>query len=214
MAFPSLTSGIFSAATGGVADEAAQAAQAAQAFRDSSTAVDQDSSALIAPPVDNTPLSWTQPGAIQPGAIQPWTPTPFAGEAYEPAPTPVWTPTGMTTTDPDNPYVPPEPPPPVPIQVVVPGTGAGTDPSKPPMAAMPSGFKAPTGAVTLALVPFFNPTTGETWIAPSGGYTPGPGWQLSSDQEFTPTTTPPTATRRPPPHPKGLRTGRPVRHRA
>jgi hypothetical protein len=62
------------------------------------------------------------------------------------------------------------------------------------MAAMPSGFKAPTGAVTLALVPFFNPTTGETWTAPSGGYTPGPGWQLSSDQEFTPTTTPSTTT--------------------
>jgi hypothetical protein len=186
MAFPSLTSGIFSAATGGVADEAAQAAQA---FRDSSTAVDQDSSALIAPPVDNTPLSWTQPGAIQPGAIQPgaiqpWTPTPFAGEAYKPAPTPVWTPKGMTTTDPDNPYVRPDPPPP-PVPVYKDGA---------PENPMPSGFKAPTGAVTLALVPFFNPTTGETWIAPSGGYTPGPGWQRSSDQEFTPTTTPPTTT--------------------
>ena len=122
MAFPSLRSGIFSAATGGVADTGVDISRkyqggdpepksgglyderlyADQAFRDSSpympTAVDQDSSALrsqspsvdnrdVQPPsgsilptslpppnpspflpsyVDNTPLSWTQPGAIQP----------------------------------------------------------------------------------------------------------------------------------------------------
>ena len=151
MAFPSLTSGIFSAATGGVADEAAQAAQA---FRDSSsympTAVDQASSALIAPPVDNTPLSWTQPGAIQP-----WTPTPFAGEAYEPAPTPVWTPTGMTTTDPDKPYVRPDPPPPPPDPPTPP-----PPPPKPPTPGRPFGYTYNEGRGGVKV----DPTTGALTI--------------------------------------------------
>lgn len=36
----------------------------------------------------------------------------------------------------------------------------------------PFGFTAPTGPSTQALVPYYNKATGETWNAPSGGYTP------------------------------------------
>jgi hypothetical protein len=36
----------------------------------------------------------------------------------------------------------------------------------------PYGFTAPTGPSTQALVPYYNKATGETWNAPSGGYTP------------------------------------------
>jgi len=42
----------------------------------------------------------------------------------------------------------------------------------------PPGFTAPPRGVgvTGALVPFYNPSTGEIWTANSGGFTPGPGW--------------------------------------
>jgi len=36
----------------------------------------------------------------------------------------------------------------------------------------PYGFTAPTGPSTTALVPYYNKVTGQTWNAPSGGYTP------------------------------------------
>lgn len=36
----------------------------------------------------------------------------------------------------------------------------------------PYGFTAPTGPSTQALVPYYNKATGESWNAPSGGYTP------------------------------------------
>jgi hypothetical protein len=41
---------------------------------------------------------------------------------------------------------------------------------------MPAGFTPPTGGATMAIVPWHNPQTGETWTAPSGGYSPAPGW--------------------------------------
>jgi hypothetical protein len=41
---------------------------------------------------------------------------------------------------------------------------------------MPAGFTAPTGTVTQGLQPWHNPQTGETWTAPSGGYSPPSGW--------------------------------------
>ena len=36
----------------------------------------------------------------------------------------------------------------------------------------PYGFTGPEGIATMALVPFYNPKTGERWTAPSGGWTP------------------------------------------
>lgn len=36
----------------------------------------------------------------------------------------------------------------------------------------PYGFTAPTGPASQALVPYYNKATGQTWTAPSGGYTP------------------------------------------
>ena len=41
---------------------------------------------------------------------------------------------------------------------------------------MPAGFTPPTGMVTQGEQPWHNPQTGETWTAPSGGYSPPPGW--------------------------------------
>jgi len=41
-----------------------------------------------------------------------------------------------------------------------------------PQNSNPYGFTAPTGPSTQALVPYYNKATGETWNAPSGGYTP------------------------------------------
>lgn len=44
----------------------------------------------------------------------------------------------------------------------------GTEPPN----SNPYGFTAPTGPSTQALVPYYNKVTGQTWNAPSGGYTP------------------------------------------
>lgn len=41
---------------------------------------------------------------------------------------------------------------------------------------MPDGFIPPTGPATQALVSYINPSTGQTWVAPSGGYTAPDGW--------------------------------------
>lgn len=46
---------------------------------------------------------------------------------------------------------------------------------------MPDGFIPPTGIATLALVGYINPSTGETWTAPSGGYTAPDGWVVDQN---------------------------------
>ena len=45
---------------------------------------------------------------------------------------------------------------------------------------MPAGFIPPTGAGTQALVEYNNPTTGQTWTAPGGGFTAPQGWVQGS----------------------------------
>ena len=49
----------------------------------------------------------------------------------------------------------------------------------------PPGFTHSGGISTQAFDPFYNPSTGETWTASTGGFTPGPGWVRG---------TPPTGT--------------------
>ena len=44
------------------------------------------------------------------------------------------------------------------------------------MGPAPPGFTHHGGISTMALVPFYNPTTGEEWTAPNGGWSPAPGW--------------------------------------
>lgn len=52
-------------------------------------------------------------------------------------------------------------------------TGGGNfDPKTGQMSPNPYGFTAPTGPASQALVPYYNKATGQTWNAPSGGYTP------------------------------------------
>jgi hypothetical protein len=46
---------------------------------------------------------------------------------------------------------------------------------------MPEGFIPPTGPASQALVNYINPTTGQTWTAPSGGYTVPDGWIVDHD---------------------------------
>ena len=41
---------------------------------------------------------------------------------------------------------------------------------------MPDGFIPPTGAAIQVLIEYTNPATGQTWTAPSGGYTIPEGW--------------------------------------
>lgn len=45
-----------------------------------------------------------------------------------------------------------------------------------PYDGIPEGFVPPTGPATQALVEYINPTTGQTWTAPTGGYTVPDGW--------------------------------------
>ena len=42
----------------------------------------------------------------------------------------------------------------------------------------PAGFTAPnpTSPTSSVMVPYYNPTTGQTWTASSGGWTPAKGW--------------------------------------
>jgi hypothetical protein len=42
---------------------------------------------------------------------------------------------------------------------------------------VPEGFIPPSGMATQAFVDYWNPTTGETWSAPSGGWTAPEGWE-------------------------------------
>ena len=51
-------------------------------------------------------------------------------------------------------------------------------------ASMPPGFTASPGPATMALVPFYNPTTGESWTATSGGYSPAPGWVQGTKEDY------------------------------
>ena len=46
----------------------------------------------------------------------------------------------------------------------------------PKMGDAPPGFTHSGGPSTMALVSFYNPTTGEEWMASSGGWSPAPGW--------------------------------------
>ena len=72
------------------------------------------------------------------------------------------------------------------------GEGGNTGPMAPqpmpyepmPKRSMPPGFTAPDGPATMAMVPFYNPDTGESWTASSGGYTPGPGWVRGTKKDF------------------------------
>ena len=52
----------------------------------------------------------------------------------------------------------------------------------------PYGFTPPPADSmnTMAMVPYHNPTTGETWMAPSGGWTAPPGWEVAPSQSFLP----------------------------
>ena len=61
--------------------------------------------------------------------------------------------------------------------------------------APPAGFKGPEAMtpVSMALVPYYNPTTGETWTANTGGWTAPEGWMRG--------TPPPPVTQTPPQSP-------------
>ena len=77
-------------------------------------------------------------------------------------------------------------------------TGGITDAGK-PVSAMPPGFTppAPDQGVTMALVDYYNPTTNQTYTAPSGGYTPASGWMEGRPPEgsnASPYTAPPPPT--------------------
>jgi len=53
----------------------------------------------------------------------------------------------------------------------------------------PPGFTHSGGPSTMAMVPFYNPTTGEEWTASSGGWSPAPGWvQGSKPADWKPPT--------------------------
>ena len=49
-----------------------------------------------------------------------------------------------------------------------------------PVSGAPPGFTHPGGNASMMLEEFYNPTTGETYTAPHGGMSPGPGWVSSS----------------------------------
>lgn len=73
----------------------------------------------------------------------------------------------VTVTD-QGPIPPPDMPPGYPFEE---GPRDG-----PKMGPAPPGFTHHGGISTMALVPFYNPTTGEEWTAPNGGWSPAPGW--------------------------------------
>ena len=60
-------------------------------------------------------------------------------------------------------------------------------PTPPRGNSMPPGFIPPPADSlnTMAFVDYYNPTTGETWSAPSGGYTAPPGWELDNRNRFS-----------------------------
>ena len=55
-------------------------------------------------------------------------------------------------------------------------SGVGTGEAIVAGSNMPSGFTAPIGPATTAIDPWYNPTTGQYWDAPTGGYSAPSGW--------------------------------------
>ena len=92
----------------------------------------------------------------------------------------------------DGPKTGPAPTPPV----MIPGggidttSGLGSDPKGyEDLKTAPPGFTHSGGPSTMAMVPFYNPTTGEEWTASSGGWSPAPGWvQGSKPADWKPPT--------------------------
>ena len=76
--------------------------------------------------------------------------------------------TSTPAPSPDPEPTPPDMPPGYPFE-----EGPRDGPKKGPA---PPGFTHSGGMSTMALVPFYNPTTGEEWTAPNGGWSPAPGW--------------------------------------
>ena len=116
-----------------------------------------------APPPAPTP---PPPGQI---GAQPQAPTgqiPLTGptELGAPASDPAWAPGGRWGSPPGQPTPPQEP-----------RLGGGA----------PEGFiPPPPGSMnTMAMVPYYNPETGETYTASSGGGTPPPGWRQGSPDD-------------------------------
>lgn len=60
-------------------------------------------------------------------------------------------------------------------------------PTGPGTGGMPPGFTPPPADSfnSMAFVDYWNPTTGETWSAPSGGYTAPPGWEVKPQTGLT-----------------------------
>jgi hypothetical protein len=54
--------------------------------------------------------------------------------------------------------------------------GVGTSKAIVAGSNMPSGFTAPTGPANTVIDPWYNPTTGQYWDAPTGGYSAPSGW--------------------------------------
>jgi len=92
---------------------------------------------------------------------------------------------------------------PMPHEPDIPPGSPDTPVTPPGTGGAPPGFIPPSGPATMALVEYWNPTTGETWSAPSGGWTAPPGWEVAPSQSFlpgepgepmVPTTPPPPVT--------------------
>jgi hypothetical protein len=52
-----------------------------------------------------------------------------------------------------------------------------------PTSSAPEGFIPPKGPASSVMVEYYNPALGETWSAPSSGWTPAPGWVAVPPQE-------------------------------
>jgi hypothetical protein len=55
-----------------------------------------------------------------------------------------------------------------------------------PTSSAPEGFIPPKGPALSVMVEYYNPALGETWSAPSSGWTPAPGWVAVPPQEAKP----------------------------
>ncbi len=66
------------------------------------------------------------------------------------------------------------------------GADEGYGPDGETRMPMPDGFIPPPPGtpVSMALVTYYNPTTGQEWTATTGGYTPGPGWVKGSKSQY------------------------------
>jgi len=113
------------------------------------------------------------PPIRQPGA-------PFGGRPPLPPSPPQVAPTPLDLAATQPVAAPVPAPAPSPIGLAPPAPSRGMPPPPPP------GFTPPSGMATMAQVPFYNPTTGESWTAPSGGYAPPPGWVRGSPPQAAP----------------------------